>query len=207
MKKTISLFLAVLLLLSSLPFAFAEDAKPALKYEHDPMEDPTAAADIVVNPKAVYGFSPNPESKRLGLYAEYDWTNPELVEEMRQERILYHNQFDAIFDMVVKGLEEDLPLENIAWAASTKRNLIRLDTYVQNYNKDGYETAIQSNKDKYGSELGLSFSDALAQFGSYEMIILKALSTNPGMDACCGLYDLYYDQLQRIREIELMFKQ
>ena len=39
-------------------------------YEHDPRENPEAMKDIVENADAVYGFSPNPESTRLGVYAE-----------------------------------------------------------------------------------------------------------------------------------------
>ena len=29
------------------------------KYEHNPMDNPKAARDIIENPDAVYGFSPN----------------------------------------------------------------------------------------------------------------------------------------------------
>jgi len=48
-------------------------------YIHDPRENPEAMKDIVENAAAVYGFSPDPASTRLGSYAEYDWTDPEIV--------------------------------------------------------------------------------------------------------------------------------
>ena len=54
----------------------AEDGS-AFAYIHDPRENPEAMADIIENPEAVYGFSPSPDSQRLGSYAEYDWTDPE----------------------------------------------------------------------------------------------------------------------------------
>jgi hypothetical protein len=38
-------------------------------------------------PDAIYGFSPNPESERLGSFLEYDWTDPEWVAESKKNRI------------------------------------------------------------------------------------------------------------------------
>ena len=55
-------------------------------YEHDPRENPAAMEDILENPDAVYGFSPDPESPRLGSFADYDWTDPEVVAEAQKER-------------------------------------------------------------------------------------------------------------------------
>ncbi len=92
--------LAALILTLSVPFTvFASEsgsgtgsteaaaAKEAFHYEHDPMENPDAAKDIVVNPDAVYGYSPNPESTRLGTFADaLDWTNEEQVAAWRRLR-------------------------------------------------------------------------------------------------------------------------
>ena len=62
-------------------------------YAHDPMENPKAAQDIVVNPDAVYGYSPNPDSKRLGEYANaIDWTDESQVAKARDSRLEYHQQ-------------------------------------------------------------------------------------------------------------------
>ena len=52
--------------------------KTNFKYKYDPMNDPKVAGEIIRNPKAVYGFSPNPKSSRIGKYAEkIDWTASE----------------------------------------------------------------------------------------------------------------------------------
>ncbi len=59
-------------------------------YIHDPRENPEAMADIVENPDAVYGFAPDPNSKRLGPFAQYDWTDPELVASKQEVRRQYH---------------------------------------------------------------------------------------------------------------------
>ena len=47
------------------------------KYKYNPMNNQKAARNIIKNPNAVYGFSPNQNSTRIGKYADViDWTNP-----------------------------------------------------------------------------------------------------------------------------------
>ena len=124
------------------------------KYEHNPMDNPKVARDIIENPDAVYGFSPNPESTRIGKYADkIDWTNPEQVAVARQTREAYHN--------VNESLLQDL------------------------YNS-GYTT-----KD-IAAKFGMSLEQALEKYGSHEEIINATVRSNPGMDACTGLYDIYH---------------
>ena len=78
-----SLFLACWVLLGGI--AAAEET--SFTYEHDPRDNPNAMKDIVENPFAVYGFSPNPDSVRLGNYADLiDWTDPEQVAAARAQR-------------------------------------------------------------------------------------------------------------------------
>ncbi len=67
LTKSITLLIAVIMMLCFPISAYAE-----FHYKHNPMENPKAAEDIIVNPDAVYGYSPNPESKRLGSYASYE---------------------------------------------------------------------------------------------------------------------------------------
>ena len=74
----------------------ASAAVTGFHYEHDPMENPKAAQDIVVNPDAIYGYSPNPDSKRLGQYASADWTDPAVVAKGREEREEYHHGKDLL---------------------------------------------------------------------------------------------------------------
>ena len=50
--------------------AYQSGSGTRFKYEHNPMDNPKAAMDIIENPDAVYGFSPNSESTRIGKYAD-----------------------------------------------------------------------------------------------------------------------------------------
>ncbi len=134
--------------------AYQSGSGTRFKYEHNPMDNPKAARDIIENPDAVYGFSPNSESTRIGKYADkIDWTNPEQVAGARQTREAYHN--------VNESLLQDL------------------------YNS-GYTT-----KD-IAAKFGMSLEQALEKYGSHEEIINATVRSNPGMDACTGLYDIYH---------------
>ena len=57
-------------------------------------------ADVVYDPDAIYGFSPSPDSVRLGAYLTLDWTGPELVEKGIQERIAYFESVAELSGMV-----------------------------------------------------------------------------------------------------------
>ena len=100
LRLPLALFLCCALLLSaSIGLAFpvyaAEDAS-AFHYQHDPCLNPSAMADIVVDPTAVYGFAPSPDGS-LKQYAAFDWSDPELVngENGRLARIAYHESIQV----------------------------------------------------------------------------------------------------------------
>ena len=184
MKKFLAMLLACLLALS---WAVAEEP---FRYEHDPRENPTAMEDIVENPDAIYGFSPNPESTRLGVYADYDWTDAELVAGAREDRIAYHESMEGMYVLLRRLRDEGKTMEEMARALSAERNQIRLDAY-----KDDPEELAkvkESNLAAYGHEEGPDADSLFAKYGSWEAVLLKAFSSNPGMDACLGLYDDYY---------------
>ena len=122
-KITITLFIAMLMLVNSVPVFGAE------KYVHNPMENPKAAADIVVNPNAVYGYSPSPYSERLKEYADYDWSDPVFVEEMRKQREEYHDSIKELYGMITAMKTAGADIKDIAIAVSTRRNEIRLESY------------------------------------------------------------------------------
>lgn len=147
----------------------AEKASPdeaaAFFYEHDPMENPKAAEDIMVNPDAVYGYSPRPDSVRLKAYADADWSDAALVESARQDRLAYHESFKELYRMIEQMLGEAKNVEEIARAVSTRRNEIRLESYKDN--PQGLEKVKKSNLDTYGNENGPTPESLYEKYGSW----------------------------------------
>ena len=146
--------------------------------------------DIVENADAVYGFSPDPNSNRLGSYAEYDWTDPALVAKAQEERRAYHESMDSMTDILYRMRDEGASIEEMARAVSMERNRIRLDSYRDN--PEGLAAVKKSNLETYGHEDGPTPDELYEKYGSWTEVLQKAFSTNMGMDACCGLYDEYY---------------
>lgn len=164
--------------------------EPTFTYEHDPRDNPQAMEDIVADPDAVYGFSPDLASVRLGRFADaIDWSDPDQVAEARAEREAYHESMDELYDMIDEMWAGGSTMEEIARAVSTRRNELRLEAYTDPLE---LELVKQSNFDAYGNENGPTPEFLYEKYGSWKTIIEKALSTNMGMDACLGLYDEYY---------------
>ena len=162
----------------------------AFAYTHDPRENPEAMEDIIENNDAVYGFSPDPESKRLGAYAEYDWTDPEFVKEAQEERRAYHESMDSMTDILYEMREEGASMEEMARAVSNERNRLRLESYEDD--PEGLAALKASNLKTYGHEDGPTPDELFEKYGSWTKVLQKSFSPNMGMDACCGLYDEYY---------------
>ena len=186
MKKILSflpLFFLVLALTATCVSAYA--------YEHDPRLNPSAMRDIVYDPTAVYGYSPSPDGS-LSTYAAFDWTDADLVngENGRLARIAYHESIGEMYILLDDMRAEGCPAEEIARAVSTKRNEIRLAAYGND--PEGLAAAKARNLEKYGHEEGPLPDELYEQYGSWETVIWKSFSANPGMDACLGLYDDYY---------------
>ena len=95
MTKTIGKLSALMIAVIAL-FTFSVPANAAGTYAHDPMANPKAAADIIVDPNAVYGYAPNPDSPRLGSFAQYDWSDKAFVVEMRHQREEYHKSIKEL---------------------------------------------------------------------------------------------------------------
>ena len=185
-KRTIAFFVFVIAL-----FAFTASAFAAGYYVHDPMENPKAAADIIVDPDAVYGYAPNPDSVRLGAFAKYDWSDAAFVAQMKQEREAYHESIHELYQMKADMEAQGESVEEIARAISNRRNEMRIEAYKDN--PDGLATLKESNLEKYGNENGGTPEYYYEKTGSWEAVIEKAFLTNAGADAILGLYDTYYD--------------
>ena len=163
---------------------------PTFVYDHDPRENPEAMADIVENPDAVYGYSPNPESTRLGTYAEYDWSDPVFVAQAQEQRRAYHESMESMTDILYRMREEGASIEEMARAVSEERNRLRLAAYEND--PEGLAEVKASNLETYGHEEGPTPDELFEKYGSWTVVLQKAFSPNMGMDACCGLYDEYY---------------
>ena len=168
----------------------SESTEQGFSYVHDPRKNPEAMKDIVENADAVYGFSPNPESTRLGSFAAYDWTDPELVAQAKEERIAYHESLESLTDILFRMRKEGATIEEMARAISIERNRLRLAAYEDN--PEGLAEVKKSNLETYGHEDGPTPDELYEKYGSWIVVMQKSFSTNMGMDACCGLYDEYY---------------
>ena len=160
-------------------------------YVHDPRENPEAMADIIENVDAVYGFSPDPDSDRLGTYAKYDWTNPEFVAQAQEDRRAYHESMDSMTDILYRMRDEGASIEEMARAVSEERNRLQLESYKDDPKK--LADLKESNLKTYGQEEGPTPDQLFDKYGSWTEVMQKAFSSNMGMDACCGLYDEYYE--------------
>ena len=184
--KILSAVIVLMLLLGIAGASLAEN----FRYQHDPRLNAEAMKDVVENPDAVYGFSPDPESTRLGEFAEYDWTDPVFVAQAMETRQAYHESLYTMYDILYEMRDAGSSIEEMARAVSAERNRIRLASYADD--PEGLARVKQSNLETYGSEDGPSADSLFEKYGSWETVLQKAFSTNPGMYACCGLYDDYY---------------
>lgn len=198
--RSILVLLVLSLALSLLTACAKKTEEPQdFHYEHDPRANPRAMADIVADPTAIYGFRPSAEGS-LAMYADADWSDAEVVEKGRQDRIAYHKSLEAMYTMLDEMTAEGKTIEEIARAISTKRNQLRLDSYQND--PEGLAALKERNMTQYGHEEGPLPDELYEKYGSWAMVIAKSFSANSGMDACLGLYDDYYNLYVAVGQIE-----
>ena len=193
-KKSLLIIFVSLIMLSTLCVSAL-----GFTYKHDPSLNAYAMQDIVADETAIYGFKPN-DTGSLKAYADADWSDPEVVEKGRQERIAYHESIESMYDILEEMSAAGKSVEEIARTVSTKRNEIRLAAYDND--PEGLETLKARNLEKYGHEEGPLPDELYAQYGSWETVLEKAFNVNAGMDACLGLYDDYYDVYVALGQVE-----
>ena len=161
-------------------------------YEHDPRDNPSAMRDVVYNPDAVYCFSPSKaEESTLKDYADaIDWTDEKQVAKARGQRLAYHDSMQELYDIILDMVKADEEIETIARAVSRRRNELRLEASKDD--PEGLVLTKKRNLETYGNELGPTPEWLYEKYGSWEEVLIKALGTNAGIDACLGLYDEYY---------------
>ena len=160
-------------------------------YAHDPRENPQAMEDIIENPNAVYGFSPDPQSERLSSFVQIDWTDPKVVAQIQEQRRNYHKSKESMLDLLRQKREEGASIEEMARAVSKERNRLRIESYKDD--PEGLASVKESNLKTYGHEEGPTPDELFEKYGSWIKVLLSAFGTNMGMDACCGLYDENYE--------------
>lgn len=185
-KKCLAVILLLSLIVSAGVTAFAANG---FRYQHDPLANPAAGRDIMADENAVYGYRPTATGS-LALYADADWTDPEVVAQGRADRIAYHESVESMYEMLREMREQGKSTEEIARAVSTRRNEIRLEAYADD--PEGLAALKERNLEKYGHEEGPLPDELYEKYGSWERVMEKSFSTNAGMDACLGLYDDYY---------------
>ncbi len=194
MKKYLKIIALIFLLLITISGCREKKEEPIedtyFHYVHDPRENPEAMKDIIEDPDAVYGFSPDPDSTRLGTYAEYDWSDPEFVAQAKAERTRYHDDMESMTDILYRMRDEGASTEEMARAISAERNRIRLAQYLDD--PENLAKVKESNLQTYGHEEGPTPDQLYEKYGSWAIVIQKAFAPNLGMDAICGLYDDYY---------------
>lgn len=200
MKKRISCLISIILSLTLIMgmsvVSFASDF-----YENDPRKNPDAMKDIVVDENAIFGFSPDPESTRLGEYAAYDFSDPVFVKQAVENRADYHKRNAQLYNLMNSLFDAGKSTEEVARAVSKRRNEIRIESYKDN--PEGLAKLKKSNLETYGNEEGPTADSLFKKYGSWEVVLQKAFSTNPGMDACLGMYDIYYKDYVRLGIVDI----
>ena len=159
-------------------------------YIHDPRLNEKAMSDVIYDEDAIYGYIPS-QTGTLSQYIDYAWNNEESAKGYREERIKYHKSNNENIRALEKKLrEEGKNIEEIARACSALRNQNRLDMYD---NEDDLKVVKERNLQTYGNELGPTPEYLYDKYGSWEKVLEKSYSINVGMDACCGLYDDYFE--------------
>lgn len=167
-------------------------------YLHDPRDNPYAMANILENDAAVYGFSPSP-SGNLKPYVEIDWTNEEAVEAERQQRLAYHESFSQLYDLADEMYAAGASIEEIARTVSTKRNELRIASYKDD--PEGLARLTARNLQEFGNEFGGTPEFFFQKYGSWEKVLEKTINVNSGMDACTGLYDIFFSFYVQVGQV------
>ena len=108
----------------------------------------------------------------------------------KAEREKYHAKKQELYDIIKEGRANGETTEQIARKVSHRRNELRLESYKDD--PAGLELVKQSNLETYGNEFGPTPEWLYKKYGSWQTVIEKACSSNAGMDACLGLYDVMY---------------
>ena len=97
------------------------DKPVGFQYEHNPSDNPKVLRDAIEDSNAVYGYSPRPDSIRIGDFAEYDWTDTNVVLKAKEARLQYHRDNDDIYNIINDMNAKGYSIEEIVREANKKK--------------------------------------------------------------------------------------
>lgn len=160
----------------------------SFSYEHDPSYNLVVQKDAIKDPNAIYGYKPNPEGS-LKEYASYNWSDVGVVYEARKKRLAYRNNITELVGEYINDLSNlGTPDELIAKLAINRRNMIRIESYTGSkaQNNVGLATA-QSRSQNY------TYDFMKKKYETHADIFKAVVRENAAMDACTGLYDMFFE--------------
>ena len=153
----------------------------------NPSDNPKVLADAIEDSTAVYGYRPR-EDGSIKQFANYDWSDPKVVAELREIRLDYLQENRSYQNMVDNMRNAGCSNTEIAQRLVVERNTHRLSYYVDEtgkiINEDLYRQAAEHCVSYEDLRKGINGKPAKTDL----QIIESAMKSNPGYDACCGLY-------------------
>ena len=153
----------------------------------NPSDNPKVLADAMEDSAAVYGYRPR-EDGSIKQFANYDWSDPKVVAELREIRLDYLQENRSYQNMVDNMRNAGCSDTEIAQRLVAERNAHRLSYYVDEtgkiINEDLYRQAVEHCVSYEDLRKGINGKSPKTDL----QIIESAMKSNPGYDACCGLY-------------------
>lgn len=153
----------------------------------NPSDNPKVLADAMEDSAAVYGYRPR-EDGSIKQFANYDWSDPKVVAELREIRQDYLQENRSYQNMVDNMRNAGCSDAEIAQRLVAERNAHRLSYYVDEtgkiINEDLYRQAVEHCVSYEDLRKGINGKSPKTDL----QIIESAMKSNPGYDACCGLY-------------------
>ena len=153
----------------------------------NPSDNPKVLADAMEDSAAVYGYRPR-EDGSIEQFANYDWSDPKVVAELREIRLDYLQENRSYQNMVDNMRNAGCSDTEIAQRLVAERNAHRLSYYVDEtgkiINEDLYRQAVEHCVSYEDLRKGINGKSPKTDL----QIIESAMKSNPGYDACCGLY-------------------
>lgn len=126
----------------------------------------------------------------------------------REARLQYHKDNELMYNLVKEMQHKGATIEEIARVANQRRNLNRLQSYIDTGNMVGYEKAVESNIRNFQNELGMTAEQAYNRYGSWYIVLEKAVLMRVWMlVADCMMISIIYIHWEVNNMIKISIKQ